>query len=77
METYKLELAEKEAGNKIQFSSKYPNNINIKDFVHFMLHPVFVYQDTYPIAEKRQIKTIFARLAIICLSFVISSQCFN
>jgi len=42
-----------------------------------MLHPVFVYQDTYPIAEKRQIKTIFARLAIICLSFVISSQCFT
>ncbi|CDW86947.1 mboat-domain-containing protein [Stylonychia lemnae] len=44
MEAYNLELAVKQTGTKVEFSSKYPKNINIWDFMHFMLHPMVVYE---------------------------------
>jgi hypothetical protein len=35
-------LEEKEAKSKT-FTSSYPNNINLNDFMAYMLHPTFTY----------------------------------
>lgn len=42
--------------------SSYPQNLNIKDFFMFLLHPTFVYQDSYPLTKPSSIGTIFGRL---------------
>ena len=70
-ETYLKELKQKKEGNsKVEFSSKYPHNVNFKDFVMYMIHPTLVYQDHFPLIEKRSIRKIATRFVILMLSFV-------
>eukprot|EP00347_Sterkiella_histriomuscorum_P001500 403371796 len=55
---------------KFEFSSQYPNNVNLKDFIAYMLHPTLVYQDHYPVNEQRSLKTIGIRAIILVFSFL-------
>jgi hypothetical protein len=54
-----------------QKSDLYPRNVNYKDFLMYMLHPTFTYQDSYPVTQGgRQWKTIFYRVLLILLAVV-------
>lgn len=45
--------------------SRYPENINYKDFFMFMRHPTLVYQDTYPLVKDFSLVTVFKRFIVI------------
>ena len=40
---YRETYLEEQGETKKVLSSKYPDNLNFKDFIMFMLHPTFVY----------------------------------
>ena len=65
-EQYELE---KEAGVQT-YSSKYPSNINIHDFFMFMLHPTFVYQDSYPLSNEFTWPKFIFRVSILLIGLV-------
>lgn len=51
--------------------SSYPNNLNYGDFFMFLCHPVFTYQDHYPLNKGgRPWKKIAFRLSLILFAVV-------
>lgn len=50
--------------------SRYPENINYKDFFMFLRHPTLVYQDIYPLVKEFSLVTVFKRFIVIVFGIV-------
>lgn len=67
---YREQYIEETALNMKVRSSKYPDNINFKDFFMYLLHPTFAYQDEYPIKHEFKLGTFLSRVTILFISLV-------
>ena len=75
-------LEEAERGGRFyplgdQIVVRYPENINLKEFLLFQLYPTLTYQDSYPLSRVEcstftWILNLATRLMIICLGLVSS-----
>jgi len=63
-----FELEKKEGVT--EYSSAYPNNLTLKDFFMYMLHPTFVYQDSYPIKNDFTLSKFIFRVSILFIGLV-------
>ncbi len=52
------------------FSERYPENVNYKDFIAYMLYPTLTYQDKYPLAKERSWTKIIFRFILILFAIV-------
>lgn len=52
---YRRQAKEAKAKSEKPLTS-YPANVNLKNFAHFMLIPVLVYEESYPLLERRDYK---------------------
>ena len=52
------------------FSERYPENVNYKDFITYLLYPTLTYQDKYPIAKERSWTKIIFRFILILFAIV-------
>lgn len=53
---------------------RYPANVNIKEFLQYMMYPTLTYQDTYPVMNtKRDMKwvgRVIGRAVVIVMTLV-------
>ena len=57
-------------GEILFYSERYPENVNYKEFMTYMLYPTFTYQDKYPISKERSWTKIIFRFILILFAIV-------
>lgn len=57
-------------GEILFFSERYPENVNYKEFMTYMLYPTFTYQDKYPVSKDRSWTKIIFRFLLILFAIV-------